>query len=593
MKKILLKTTVIAASLLFFENVHAQKNAQTTLGVDPVFPSIAVNPANPVFNNNDVSFLNKDTAIAVGNNGMVWRSIDGGMNWTTIPTFTATNHNNSVIAMNNYICIAGDLGTTTFSNNRGATWQNAAAAQPLINYHGVHFADTTFGVSVGDAGDALVYHWIGSLGWAHIPTTFTQKLNAVAAFKTSASVFTDGSAIAVGDNGALATYAFGSWTNLAAPGSLNINGVYLFSDHVTVLAVGDSGLIMRSPDYGNSWSIIHKGTNEPLRDISSGITSNQFLAVGDSGVIYQSLDTGLTFTRYTVGFNTTNLKGVSAKSPRGAFGGSSNTLRVFAQDSTIITGVNDSLFCGSDNFKAYFKLFGLYGASNATSVELSDASGSFATPVVIGTKLNPNAIDSITCTIPANTIASSLYKIRLSTADPFILSNVYASSFTVLARPNNQTVQVNVTDLFVTSQGGCTYQWVYNNVPIGGATNPLVTTIGNGNYYVIITGTNGCTTNSNVFNYNTTSVKSITSTQITVSPNPASNMLTVNVPENMAGKTMHVFNTLGKKIDSEKLKAGVNHYNSSELEAGIYLLTIDTYRGVLKIKLLTNNDINN
>src|SRR6185369_7925510 len=190
---------------IFFANLFAQV---------PVFPTIAVNPANPVFTANDVAYLNKDTAVAVGTNGMTWRSTDGGLNWSVLSTFTATANNNAVIMKNHYICIAGDVGNVTFSNDRGASWQVAPVAQPTVDYHGVHFADTTFGASVGDNGDAIIYHWVGGLGWAHIPSTQVDKFNAVATYKTSSSQFVDGNAIAVGDNGAISTYAFGGWTNL-------------------------------------------------------------------------------------------------------------------------------------------------------------------------------------------------------------------------------------------------------------------------------------------------------------------------------------------------------------------------------------------
>ncbi|MBC7865435.1 MAG: T9SS type A sorting domain-containing protein [Bacteroidia bacterium] len=577
MKKNLPQSFLLFAAILFFGKTFSQQlDNPVAVFTDPVFPSIAVNPAVPVFATNDVSFLNQDTAVAVGNNGMVWRSIDGGLNWSVMAAFSGTNHNNSVIMKDNYICIAGDLGTVSFSSNKGVSWSNASAALPAINYHGVHFADTTFGASVGDNGDAVIYHWVGGLGWAHIPTALSSKLNAVAAYKTSLSVFQDGFALAAGDNGALATYAFGSWTSLPAPGTTNINGLYLFPDNVTVLAVGDSGLIMRSTNFGTSWSVINYGNNEALRDISPGISVNEFIAVGDSGLIYESTDGGFSFTRYTVGFNTTNLRGISAKTPRGAFGGSGNTLRIFTHDSTVVTGVNDSLFCSGDNFKVYIKLFGQYGSSNLVSLELSDASGSFTSPVVIGTKLNPQPVDSITGIIPANTAASLLYKIRISTADPFILSNVYASSFTVLPGPIAQTVQVNVTDLFVNNQAGCTYQWYYNTNPMSGETDTIVTTIGNGNYYVTITYSNGCSISTNVFNYTNTSIKnSVANTGVSVSPNPASNVLNVQVQKNLIGKNMFLYDISGKKVMEEKIRSLSNQFNTSEIEPGLYFLTIE------------------
>lgn len=542
----------------------------------PVFPSIAVNPANPVFTANDVSYLNKDTAVAVGNNGMAWRSTDGGLNWSVIPTFTSTTHNNSVIMMNKYICVAGDQGTVTFSNDRGLSWQNASQAQPLINYRDVHFADTTFGVAVGDTGDAVVYHWVGGLNWAHIPSTQTVNFNAVAAFKTSASVFVDGEAIAVGDSGAVSTYASGAWTNLTAPGPTDLNGVYLFPNNQTVLAVGDNGLILRSVNFGSSWNVLNNNTGADLHDIAPGLAPNEIIAVGDSGTIFLSTDTGNTFTRYTVGFNTTNLKGVSAKDPRGAFAGSGNVLRVFTADTVTVTYVSSTLLCPGDNFKAAVNFKGLYGAANVASLELSDASGSFATPVIIGSKTSPQLPnDTINATIPIGTAASFLYQIRVSCSDPVVFSNTFTNTLTVKAAPNSQNVMVNSNMLYVNSQSGCTYQWYFNGGIMSGQTDTLVTTIGNGNYHVVITGTNGCTFISNVFNYNATSVATSSAGRLSLSPNPVSDMLYIRVPAHLQGLPMQVYNTLGNKITSEKLKSGLHIYNTAGLEPGLYFLSIE------------------
>jgi photosystem II stability/assembly factor-like uncharacterized protein len=328
MKKILLSLPVYAT--LFVTEIAVAQN--------PVFPSSAVNPAATTFDVNDVNFLNKDTAVAVGTGGLAWQTTDGGQNWSTIATFTNTSDNNAVYMEDEYICIAGNSGLVTFSEDRGLTWQNASAAQSNINYHGVDFADTTFGVAVGENGDAVAFKWNGSsYGWVHAPSGSSKKINAVAAFKTSTDPHADGNAIAVGDHGFVARYSSGSWTIINSGISGNIHGVYLFPDQTTVLAVGEHGMIVRSTDLGNTWTTLNSGATETLHDISEGITASHFVAVGDKGVIYVSEDGGNTFTRCTVGFTTSDLKGVSAKNPRGSFGGSGSTLRSFTDDN--ISGI--------------------------------------------------------------------------------------------------------------------------------------------------------------------------------------------------------------------------------------------------------------
>ncbi len=566
MKKHLLKSIYTIAGVLLAGTFFGQ----------PIFPTISSNPALPVFQANDVTYLNKDTAVAVGNNGMSWRSIDGGLNWTAISTFTSTTDNNSVIMMGKYICVAGDQGTVTFSNDKGVTWQNTVQAQPAIDYRGVHFADTTFGASVGDNGDAVIYHWVGGLGWAHIPSTQTDTFKAVSSWKTSTSVFVDGNAMAVGHNGAVSTYAFGSWTNLTPPTTRNLNGIYIFPTHDTVIVVGDGGLIMKSPDYGANWVTINSVGNN-LNDISEGLNPNQFIAVGDSGAIWVSNDRGNSFVEFTIGFGNTNLKGVSAKDPKGSFAGSGNVLRLMATDTVKITYMSDSVLCPGENFKVAIDLRGIFGGNNLVSVELSDAAGSFALPTVIGSKLNPLMIDTISCSIPMNATAASLYQLRASSNDPVLTGDVNPITVTVNSKPNNVNATViNGTDIYVNSQSGCTYQWFFNGNPMSGETDTIVTTIGNGNYNVVVTGSNGCWNISNIVNYNAIGIKNISAMQISVSPNPATNVVNIFVP-GTTGKNLLIYNALGKKVGAEKLKAGTNHINCEEFEAGIYFLQVDNY----------------
>jgi hypothetical protein len=53
------------------------------------------------------------------------------------------------------------------------------------------------------------------------------------------------------------------------------------------------------------------------------------------------------------------------------------------------------------------------------TVELSDAQGSFTTPLVIGSVVATNAEGTIPCTIPANFAPGAGYMVRVRTSSPF------------------------------------------------------------------------------------------------------------------------------------------------------------------------------
>jgi photosystem II stability/assembly factor-like uncharacterized protein len=542
----------------------------------PVFPTIASVPASPSFESNDVYYLNQDTVIAVGDNGMVWRSTDGGFNYVTIPTFTGTRNNNSVILMNNYICIAGDSGTVTFSGDRGASWSTAAQAQPLINYHDVNFADTTFGVSVGDQGDAVVYKWVGGLGWAHIPTGLPDKLNAVVSFKTSASVFTDGEALAAGDNGVLSHYQFGSWTNSQAPVTTRINDMYLFPDHATVIAVGDSGLIMRSIDFGVNWTIIQSGENENLNGVSNGINPSEIYAVGDSGVIYVSSDDGLSFVRYTIGFNA-NLRGASARNPRGAFAGSGSTLRTVVMDSITITGVYGFPVCPNDTVAVIFEYAGTYGLINTFTLELSDPGGSFTNASTIGMTTLSTSPDTIYAILSMDSIAGTGYRVRVSASEPMISSDDNGTDLIIYNGPGTPSILLSAdqTQLYTpSSAAGTTYAWWYNGVPVPSATDTILTTSGDGVYELYITNADGCR-GWNFYNYQLTGIsRPVEAAKFRIAPNPTTGVMTVSNAASFINTDLQVIDVIGKEIYRTRITEAQQQLDLGNLETGVYFIKI-------------------
>lgn len=549
------------------------------VNIDPLFGSVATVPANPVFDANDVRFLNKDTAVAVGKGGMVWQSIDGANSWSVMPTFTGTKSNNAVYVKNRYICIAGDSGTVTFSNDRGATWANSSQAQPLTNYKGVHFADTTFGAAVGELGDAVIYKWVGGLGWSHIPTGLTQNMNAVWAYKTSTSIFTDGDAMAVGDQGKITKYAFGSWTNAISPTTLDLKAIFIYPNNLDVLVSGANGLIMRSPDYGVTWNVIQNGTPEALNDITLGPKPNQVIIVGDNGVIYESLDNGFTFTRYTSGFPNSRLNGTSSKSPKGAFAGSGGTLRQFGTDSVKLLPIAITNICPGNSLKVRFNLMGTaFTPTFTANLVLSDNTGNFLNSVVLNSKTNPTNLDSIIATIPDNLPASANYKVRIElSGNNSLYSQPSIENITIKQAPNATTLTISGAQILATSQPSCTYQWYYNNGIMSGQTTTTVTTTGNGYYKIVVTNTLGCTKSDSI-QFNNTGLEENILDGFLIYPNPANKVL--NVKLSASGKhNLTIYNALGKAILNKEIISAIDVIDIENLKAGIYFVYLKDESG--------------
>ena len=77
---------------------------------------------------------------------------------------------------------------------------------------------------------------------------------------------------------------------------------------------------------------------------------------------------------------------------------------------------------------------GIISNSNNFIAQLSDAAGSFASPVTVGT-LTGNTNGIIVCTIPLSTPAGIGYRIRVKSSLPLFTGSDNGSNFSVWAKP--------------------------------------------------------------------------------------------------------------------------------------------------------------
>jgi hypothetical protein len=140
------------------------------------------------------------------------------------------------------------------------------------------------------------------------------------------------------------------------------------------------------------------------------------------------------------------------------------------------------------------------------TAQLSDANGSFASPLSIGTGSSP-----ITATIPSNTVAGTAYRIRVVNNTPSTTGTDNGADLTINALPTI-TAQTTATATYctngtasalsVTATGtSLTYQWYSNTtasnsdgiiISIDGTSasyTPIITTLGTTYYYCVVSGT--------------------------------------------------------------------------------------------------------
>ncbi|MDO6761790.1 PA14 domain-containing protein [Tamlana sp. 2_MG-2023] len=102
---------------------------------------------------------------------------------------------------------------------------------------------------------------------------------------------------------------------------------------------------------------------------------------------------------------------------------------------TINTGtIAPTSYCEGEAVNVTYTITGTFNSANTFTAQLSDALGSFISPIEIGT-LGSNSSGTITATIPSGTASGSGYRIRVVSNDPAIIGSGNGSDLTVLDIP--------------------------------------------------------------------------------------------------------------------------------------------------------------
>lgn len=227
-----------------------------------------------------VTFLGS-IGLAVGISGRVLRTTDGGLNW--IEETRPTSRNLYSVSMSSTLAvITGEEGTILVSSDSGLTWTPHTAGTASILF-GVSVNEST-AVGVGGQG-AVVMSVDGGAGWGL--TILGQNIFFYStSFVTGAIGWAVGSSLTTGNVIIHSTdYGF-VWSAESAPTTEQLFGVS-FASLSSGFAVGTNGTIIYTTDGGNSWLNSVSGTIQTLSGVSF-IDTTKGIAVGDGGTILKS-----------------------------------------------------------------------------------------------------------------------------------------------------------------------------------------------------------------------------------------------------------------------------------------------------------------
>jgi photosystem II stability/assembly factor-like uncharacterized protein len=234
---------------------------------------------------NDVCSANGLTVWAVGNDGLVIRSSEGGNYWSRV--FVGSNTYNAIAMKSINILIAGNNGDLQRSSNNGSSFSQI----PLgisSNLNSIFFFSNTAGWICGDNGKIFATSNAG-INWVSQISNTTQDLNQIK-FTTllkGAACGANGTVLLTSDGG-------NNWTTVTVPTNKELLSIDYFGN--AVFSCGVESAFIKSTNNGLNWSSINYNI-ETKSDINTLVMQNElfYSSAGGGGFIRYSNNGGQTF----------------------------------------------------------------------------------------------------------------------------------------------------------------------------------------------------------------------------------------------------------------------------------------------------------
>jgi len=239
--------------------------------------------ADTQINFQDVAFISTNLGWAVGNNGTILATNDGGTNWLQQASDTVNRLYGVTFVSFTQGWAVGDNGTILTTNNGGANWLQQASGT-VNQLYGVTFVSSTQGWAVGNSGTILATN-DGGTNWLQQASGTVNQLYEVT-FVSSTQGW------AVGNSGTILATNDGG-TNWLQQASGTVNRLYggAFVSATQGWAVGDNGTILTTNDGGASWNLQVSGVSNRFYHITF-VSKTHSWAVGLDGIILTTGDGG-------------------------------------------------------------------------------------------------------------------------------------------------------------------------------------------------------------------------------------------------------------------------------------------------------------
>lgn len=254
----------------------------------------------------DMHFVSDQLGWAVGNNGVLLHTSDGGLSWINQNTAGFTDDFQEVFFFNSSRgAIIGEGGNVFVTLNGGAVW-NAAGSTGIPFLESVYFVDLSTGWACGSDGtQGLLYKTTnGGLVWFQVTGIGTPGPLLKLEFVDTEEGWV------VGETGVFHTTDATNWFPQSVPTSQVLNSISMV-DPFKGWIVGDDGTILNTTDGGNNWFFQSSFTTNNLLDVEF-FDYNNGVTVGLNGTVLYTIDGGLNWSGSpgflnTISFNTVEM----------------------------------------------------------------------------------------------------------------------------------------------------------------------------------------------------------------------------------------------------------------------------------------------
>jgi photosystem II stability/assembly factor-like uncharacterized protein len=230
------------------------------------------------------------TALIAADSGQVWRSLDSGGTWSQITFPGAPSIRSLQMPDDSVAFVAGAGGSMFKTTNGGRTW-SALASGTFATLRALRFRDSRHGWAVGDSGVAM-HTDDGGATWRANPLPTQVALRSVDALGATVWI--------AGDRGVLLKSLDGGahWTALdmnvdPAPALASV----WIENAGRVIVAGGGGFMRVTADSGATWSFLHHPLFAPLSSIAFANGGMDGWAVSATAQTIESThDNGVTWT---------------------------------------------------------------------------------------------------------------------------------------------------------------------------------------------------------------------------------------------------------------------------------------------------------